>query len=643
MVQGRILAAVLAAALFLSLPAFAQEGTFFTPGNLVVTVEGCGVYGGTCTNVPNGTGNGTGNSSVGGYGDNQASPLTLFQYAPSGTSSVSFVNSLVLQPTSSAGNVNLASEYGSSSEGTIQLSGGGQYLTILGYGINVGAFNLDPDAYGAAPSGAMAQSGSLTGQSYIPVPRVLTLIDANGNINSATAIYNIFNTNNGRSAYTLNGSTAYVSGQGSGSDGTGGVFYVPVGAPDTAPTAITGLDTSSKTIAQDTRTVQIYNNTLYISVDSKEGSGNNRSFIGTLGSPPSTGLYNSGGGPTMITGFGNTGGTGKETISTGTNSNGNNLNAGLPINLSPMNYFFASASVLYVADTGAPKNDSNGDNNSTGTANIGNGGLEKWVNSQSNGSGTWSLAYTLWRGLNLVNNGNTTGTSGLYGLTGLVSGNKVFLYVTNYTLSDLDYTYLYGITDNLTYTLASQASSETFSLLDTAPPDSNFKGVSFTPTIPAGNVEVTTSPSGLKVTTSGTGCAQGTYVAPVTLNWTPGSSCTLSVVGTQVVSGTQYVFTQWADGNTSTSDTVTAPATTAVYTANFNTTAGGLYSPAPGSTLTGSSATFQWFGPPQTTAFWIDIGSTAGGNNYYQSGTLPTTTLSAVVNSLPTNGSPVYV
>ncbi len=159
MVQGRILAAVLAAALFLSLPAFAQEGTFFTPGNLVVTVEGCGVYGGTCTNVPNGTGNGTGNSSVGGYGDNQASPLTLFQYAPSGTSSASFVNSLVLQPTSSAGNVNLASEYGSSSEGTIQLSGGGQYLTILGYGINVGAFNLNPDAYGAAPSGATGPVG----------------------------------------------------------------------------------------------------------------------------------------------------------------------------------------------------------------------------------------------------------------------------------------------------------------------------------------------------------------------------------------------------------------------------------------------------------------------------------------------------
>jgi hypothetical protein len=642
MVEGRLRTFALAAAFLMPLPAFAQEGTFFTPGNLVVAVEGCGVYAGTCTNVPNGTGNGSGNSSVGGYGDNQASPLTLFQYAPNGTASATYVNSLVLQPNSSAADVNLSSEYGSSSEATVQLSGAGQYLTIMGYGINVGAFNLNPDAYGS-PGGQLAQSGSLTGQSYTPIPRVLTLIDANGNVNSATTVYNIFNLNNPRSAYTLNGSTAYLSGQGTGSDATGGVFYVPVGVPDTAPTAITGLDTSSKTIAQDTRTVQIYSNTLYVSVDSKEGSGSNRDYIGTLGSPPATGLYNNNGGPTMLTGFGNTGGTGKETITTGTNSNGNNLNAGLPINLSSSNYFFASASVLYVADTGAPKNDSNGDNNSTGTANIGNGGLEKWVNSQSNGSGTWSLAYTLWRGLNLVNNGNTSGTSGLYGLAGNVSGNTVELYVTNYTLSDLDFTYLYGITDNLTFTTASQASGESFSLLATAPSDSNFKGVSFTPTIPAGSVEVTTSPSGLTVTTSGTGCAPGTYIAPVTLSWTPGSSCTLSVAGTQIASGTQYVFTQWADGNTNTSDTVTAPATTAVYTANFNTTTGGLYSPAPGSTLTGSSATFQWFGPPQTTAFWMDIGSTAGGNNYYQSGTLPTTTLLATVNGLPTNGSTIYV
>jgi hypothetical protein len=638
---AKLVFALLISPILITAPATAQN-TFFTSGNLVVAVEGCGVHGGTCTNVQNGTGNGTGNSSVGGYGDNQAAPLTLFQYQPNGTASASYVNSLVLPQNASGYNFAIAGEYGSSSEATVQLSGAGQYLTIMGYGVNATGFNANPLVFGGSVA-ALAQSSSLTGQSYTALPRVLNLIDANGNVNSSTAVYNIFNLNNPRSAYTLNGSTAYLSGQGTGSDATGGVFYVPVGAVNSSPTAITGLDASSKTIAQDTRTVQIVNNTLYVSVDSKEGSGNNRDYIGTLGSPPATGYYNNGSGPTMLTGFGNTGGTGKVTITTGTNSNGNNLNAGLPINLSSSNYFFASPSVLYVADTGDPKNDSNGDNNSNGTANIGNGGLEKWINSQSNGSGTWSLAYTLWRGLNLVNNGSGTGTSGLYGLAGIVSGNNVYLYATNYTLNDLDYTYLYGITDNLTYTTASQAASETFSLLDTAPPDSNFKGVSFVPTIPNGSVEITTTPSGLPVTTSGTGCAPGSNVGPITLAWTPGNQCTLTVSGTQVVSGTQYVFSQWQDGTTNTSDVVTAPQTTATYTATFNVTAAGVYSPAPGSTLTGNSATFQWWGPPGTTAFWIDIGSSVGGNQYYQSGSLPTTTLSTTVSSLPTDGSTVYV
>ena len=105
--------------------AFAQQSPFFTPGNLVVSVEGCGVNGGTCTSVPNGTGNGTGNSSNTGYGDNQAAPLTLFQYSVNGVTSVSFVNSLVLPQTGSGANLPVSGEYGSSSEGSIQLSGPG--------------------------------------------------------------------------------------------------------------------------------------------------------------------------------------------------------------------------------------------------------------------------------------------------------------------------------------------------------------------------------------------------------------------------------------------------------------------------------------------------------------------------------------
>lgn len=93
--------------------AFAQESPTFASGNLVVVVEGCGVQGGTCSTLPNGTGTGVGNSSEGGYGDNEAGPLTLFQFTQSGA----FINSLVLPQTSSGANLPVSGEYGSSSEG----------------------------------------------------------------------------------------------------------------------------------------------------------------------------------------------------------------------------------------------------------------------------------------------------------------------------------------------------------------------------------------------------------------------------------------------------------------------------------------------------------------------------------------------
>ena len=43
-------------------------------------------------------------------------------------------------------------------------------------------------------------------------------------------------------------------------------------------------------------------------------------------------------------------------------------------------------------------------------------------------------------------------------------------------------------------------------------------------------------------------------------------------------------------------------------------------SPSPKSLLTGSSVTFQWDASDPATAFWIDVGLVAGGNQYYQSG-----------------------
>jgi hypothetical protein len=431
-------------------PVFA--GSVFLTGNVVVSVEGNGAQTQGVT-----------------YGNNQAAPLSLFQYTSGGT----FVNSLVLPQTPSGANLAVSGEYGSSSEGALQLSGDGRYLTIGGYGVNAAAFNSNSGQYSANGNPALAQSGNLTGQSYTAVPRVVALIDSNGGVNSSTGVYNVFDTNNIRSAYTVDGTNIYISGQGNGSDQTAGVFYTTVGG--NSGVSITGKDTTGKTLSQDTRIVQVYNNTLYVSTDSKGGSNSARSFVGALGAPPATTLFNANSGPTQLTGFG-TSATGKYTT---TSLTGNAFNAGLQINLSPEGYFFANSTTLYVADSGFGKQNS-------ATSAAGDGGLQKW----SLSGGTWTLDYTLYQGLSLVKNPNldstvTSGTTGLLALAGQVDGSgNVQLFATNYTVNGNDQTYLYSITDTLAATtLSADLNPKTFTLLATAPTNTTFKGVSFAPTV----------------------------------------------------------------------------------------------------------------------------------------------------------------
>jgi hypothetical protein len=451
--RDTFLGALLFATALTSVAHAATTISSLTPGDLVVLVEGAGATSGV-------------------YADNQAAPISLFEYQGAGTSSANLIGAKVLPQTASGSNYAISGEYGSSSEGVLQLSGNGQYLTVAGYGVNAAAFNDNPTAYGTTTTGsskstALGQSGSLTGQSYTAVPRVVALISANGSVDTATALYNIYNGNNPRSVYTVDGKTFYVSGQGTGSDNTGGVYYATKGSTSAVP--ITGSDTSGKTLSQDTRVVEVYNNQLYVSVDSKEGSGSARSFIGTLGAQGATptGVANNDNGPTMLPGFGNTGGTGKVTI-TALTTNGINT-PGQIINLSPEDYFFANATTLYVADSGAPKN------NSASSA-LGDGGLQKW----SFAGGTWTLDYTLSQGLNLVANSASAGTTGLFGLTGEVVGDNVELYATNYIIGDTGQTYLYGISDALDAT--QKQAGESFVELAAAPADSNFKGVAFAPT-----------------------------------------------------------------------------------------------------------------------------------------------------------------
>jgi hypothetical protein len=57
--------------------------------------------------------------------------------------------------------------------------------------------------------------------------------------------------------------------------------------------------------------------------------------------------------------------------------------------------------------------------------------------------------------------------------------------------------------------------------------------------------------------------------------------------------------------------------------------------------LSGSSVTFIWTAGASATAYWLDVGNIAGGNEYEQSGNIGNVTR-LTVNSLPTDGSTVY-
>src|ERR1022692_2594189 len=62
-----------------------------------------------------------------------------------------------------------------------------------------------------------------------------------------------------------------------------------------------------------------------------------------------------------------------------------------------------------------------------------------------------------------------------------------------------------------------------------------------------------------------------------------------------------------------------------------------MKTPTPGTTLTGSTVTFTWNAGAGATAYWLDIGSTVFGNQYYQSGNLGNV-LTATATGLPSNG-----
>ncbi len=401
----------------------------FTDGDLVISAVGDG-------------------ASTGSYTDNQASPIVLEEITTAGA--IVAAMELPQTTTTNANGVTenaISGEYGSSSEGLLSLSADGQSLVIAGYAVNANTYNSGGAAvYGNA---ALAQSTSVPNGAYTAVARVVADVNYSGVVDTSTALYNVFNENNPRSVATVNGSTFYISGQGLKGDTTQGVVEATDGA-----SSATAIDTST-----DTRAVEIYNGELYVSRDSKQGTGGT-SNISVYG----TNLPNSATAPTDLSGI-----AGTVTLTAAQENTVNSGAVGTTIHLSPESYFFANATTLYVADGGIPKE-----------GRIGDGGLQKWT---YNGS-KWMLDYTISQGLNLVANTASAGTTGLIGLTGKVVGTTVELFATNTTVNDLDQTYVFGATDVLgATTAASDGANDVFSVLVTAPADTNIRGIAFAPTI----------------------------------------------------------------------------------------------------------------------------------------------------------------
>jgi hypothetical protein len=65
-----------------------------------------------------------------------------------------------------------------------------------------------------------------------------------------------------------------------------------------------------------------------------------------------------------------------------------------------------------------------------------------------------------------------------------------------------------------------------------------------------------------------------------------------------------------------------------------------MTTPAPSSTLTSSSVTFQWTGGTGVSQYFLEVGSATGLHEFYNQGL---TSLSATVSGLPTNGSGLWV
>jgi hypothetical protein len=190
---------------------------------------------------------------------NNASPVFLREYTPAGT-----LVQTVLAPVSVQGANSPFTQSGTStSEGFMNLSPDGKFLTFTGY------------------SSEPFQGVSITGTASAVNPRVIARVNYQGVFNTSTTLTDGFSGSNIRSSVTIDGNNFWSAGAGGTGAIGGGVRYSALGA-----TTSTQVSTGNN---GNTRVVNISNSQLFVSSGSAPTG---VSSVGT-GLPTTTGQGNS--------------------------------------------------------------------------------------------------------------------------------------------------------------------------------------------------------------------------------------------------------------------------------------------------------------------------------------------------------------
>ena len=409
----------------------------------------------------------------------------------------------------------VVTSFSSKSEGALNLSPDGKSVTFMGYA-------AAPDSIDVSNSntpGVIDPTNPVSGTDY----RVAASLGANGKWTFTET--NAYSGNNGRAAVEakVGGKdfiyTAGNAGNGSNPQpsgivlGAGTQILSPSSLPEAAqspgaPTpvgsfSVTQLGDSADKVGKDDnfRGLALYNNVLYYTKGSGTNGVNTVYFLDTTGKacPAGTGLPVPGA-PLPTASIAST------LTSAGLASNMCVLK-GFPTALAktatdasdyPFGLWFASPTVLYVADEGAGDN-AYASGSYTAAAASTTAGLQKWVYSAA--AGQWQLAYTLQRGLNLGTPytvcGYPTGTNavtglpwapatdGLRNLTGQVNRDgSVTIWAVTSTVSGggdqgADPNQLVSVTDRESAT--SLRTAEKFRTVVAPSYDQVVRGVSFTP------------------------------------------------------------------------------------------------------------------------------------------------------------------